>query len=378
MGFGNYLERIIYPVGFGAFFLERFCPGTENELFVVYDCGSKSAGKKGFIKSVINTEIPRVDILFISHFHDDHINCIKELPITENTIVVLPYISDKYQALYEYVNDIHYTSLLSSLIKRGVKIIYVEPFALNSANNRGLNSNNPHNSQSYDLSETLKDGLLFHPFDDLRFRNGKWLFIPFHLQDKTIYDKFLSKALASGITAEQLVSFDGKDATLTNRLKKLYAETCKSDNVNVDFNSCSMLLVSRPEKEEEYDVSIRRYSPFSHFPKLGIFSNPACLFTGDVPLNYQPYCDTLKKLYSELMPFGVGSVQLPHHGSVNGYHPYLFDDNEVKVVFCNCIDSPSGHKPALLFKAVLEAWLNSKIFFAVTGDNDTRLEFKIK
>lgn len=373
------IERFIYPVGFGAFFLEKFCSGTENELFVVYDCGSKSKGGRKYIKAIIDKEIPKVDILFVSHLHEDHINCIKELPITENTIVALPYIYDGYQILYEYINGMAFSSLQKYLIGRGAKIIYVDPLSASLTAGQGLNIVRRNNEVSYDLGKDIANGAHIHSFANLKLSiKNRWLFIPLHLQDKTIYNQFISNALATGITTAQLAHFDGKDKALTSRLINIYAETCGRENVYVGFNSSSMLLVSRPEEEGKYEVSLEKYSPFSRFPKFEVFSNPGCLYTGDIPLNYQPYCAALRSLYSELMPFGIGTVQLPHHGSVNGYHPFLYNDNEVKAVFCNCIDKPSGHKPVLLFKAVLEAWLNSKVFFAVTGDNDTRLEFKIK
>ena len=74
------LIRTFHPIGQGAFYSERHI-FTTTEFTVVYDCGSSTIkGKK--LETKINSSFPEnqiIDILFISHFHADHINGIEYL-----------------------------------------------------------------------------------------------------------------------------------------------------------------------------------------------------------------------------------------------------------------------------------------------------------
>ena len=76
------VTRIIHPIGQGAFYTERIC--SKDQIYnVVYDCGSginKNAPKR-LIQEIASvfTSNDVVDILFVSHFDNDHINGIREL-----------------------------------------------------------------------------------------------------------------------------------------------------------------------------------------------------------------------------------------------------------------------------------------------------------
>ena len=67
--------RKFHPVGFGAFYTECHEFGG-REINVVYDCGTLKG--ETFIEGCIRKQFPKdktvIDILFISHFHKDHIN----------------------------------------------------------------------------------------------------------------------------------------------------------------------------------------------------------------------------------------------------------------------------------------------------------------
>lgn len=78
-------KRIFHPVGHGAFFTEQFYDDYGNLLFnVVYDCGTKTSNVN--TDTLFTNTFPKgshIDILFISHFDDDHISGIEkniELP----------------------------------------------------------------------------------------------------------------------------------------------------------------------------------------------------------------------------------------------------------------------------------------------------------
>lgn len=73
-----YIKREIHPVGQGAFYSESFYINSESSPYFValYDCGS-------FNKTRLFMEIEglpqKIDCLFVSHFHFDHINGIERL-----------------------------------------------------------------------------------------------------------------------------------------------------------------------------------------------------------------------------------------------------------------------------------------------------------
>lgn len=63
------MQRRFLPVGQGAFYVEEFADG----FTLVYDCGSY--GNISLINDAIEkSKIRKIDLLVISHFHEDHIN----------------------------------------------------------------------------------------------------------------------------------------------------------------------------------------------------------------------------------------------------------------------------------------------------------------
>ena len=71
------LTRTFHPVGQGAFYSEVFKVDEEERFVTIYDCGTES--KNDFIKKEIedfkkDLQRKTIDILFLSHFHNDHIN----------------------------------------------------------------------------------------------------------------------------------------------------------------------------------------------------------------------------------------------------------------------------------------------------------------
>lgn len=95
--------RVQYPVGQG--FFHSGCININNkEINYIYDCGSKKIGDlRREIKEYcnnLNTD-QSVDALFISHFHNDHINGLEELfKRVSVDYVFIPYISPEEIILY--------------------------------------------------------------------------------------------------------------------------------------------------------------------------------------------------------------------------------------------------------------------------------------
>lgn len=354
--------------------MEKFLdPKGEDDFYVVYDCGSCTQGMNTRICSIVANEIPKVDVLFISHFHQDHINELHQLLITKNSIVVLPYICDKYQQLYEFIYQMEYTQILAYLIQTGAKIVFVDPSEIGG--NEGVrNIEGKQIEEAFDIESLVGQQTHCFPFNILKYAKYNWLYIPFHLQDKSVYKIFVADVLSSGVTVDELLHFDGKDKKLTAKLKRQYKQTCKRDKVCQNFNVSIMLLVSRPENANQCVMGLFDLQwNYLDQNRLNGAANPGCFYTGDMYLNAGNYLNILQILYPTLMPFGVGMLQLPHHGSENGFDPFLYNDHEMQVVFSNCVENPKSHQPKLHLNAVMEALRYDKLFVPVTERDDTRL-----
>lgn len=74
-------ERKLHPVGQGAFFTEHiFNNITQYSSTIVYDCGSTSSKEQLHITiNKFKQEYDSFNLLFISHFDDDHVNGLKWL-----------------------------------------------------------------------------------------------------------------------------------------------------------------------------------------------------------------------------------------------------------------------------------------------------------
>lgn len=129
-------------VGQGAFYSGVFKHRNGNQFSFVYDCGTHST--RSYIEYEIDSFVhetahKKIDILLISHFHDDHINKISELLDQAGgaKIAILPYLTPN-ELLLAYI-DANLSGAASDalafirdsttfLLKRNVeKIIYIHP-----------------------------------------------------------------------------------------------------------------------------------------------------------------------------------------------------------------------------------------------------------
>lgn len=72
--------RTFHPIGQGGFYSERFIFQGEDNINIIYDCGSATGVKN--VKQEIAATFKKGEVihaLFISHFHADHINGIEYL-----------------------------------------------------------------------------------------------------------------------------------------------------------------------------------------------------------------------------------------------------------------------------------------------------------
>ena len=92
------VERYHYPIGQGIF-SAQIVRSSEKQYVCVYDCGSISKKDvEGWVKDLRHkegsSEKPIIDLLVISHLHNDHCNAIKYLWEQGFSIkkIVIPYV----------------------------------------------------------------------------------------------------------------------------------------------------------------------------------------------------------------------------------------------------------------------------------------------
>lgn len=310
----NKITRTFHPVGQGAFYSEGI-----NGFNFVYDCGSfsnKKAQEKVVRQSFDKDDV--IDLLAISHFDEDHINLI---PVLKNTVkkikaVIFPLMSSeqKVYILSNYENLSLYEIVLEpQRYFENAKIIWV----------------NPTNPETIDLQNEplyLSD-MQPQPNGSIEIESGtiirisgfaKWIYIPYNYKNRekskaikelldTIFqedDRFDIKDIAESLS----------DREIRKKLRDIY-EIVGSTNNN------SLLMYSGP-LERKYDyIKCLFWNVYNYFPWL--YTNAAgCLYTGDVTINDDvlPWISVIKHRYP------VGTIQIPHHGSLKSFGSALLHD----------------------------------------------------
>lgn len=331
--------RTIQPVGQGGFYTEFFMDGT-NEHCIVYDCGSDTKGEP---KSTIHYAIPEsttIDILFISHLDNDHVNGIKEL-VKNNTIkrVVLPQI-DSFEWYYILADSISKNknaddSIISTIrtaIRKIPTIIKVKPSDLEI----GFNS-----SATFDLSD--ENEIFSNPIESgSQLLNNwlggtlKWIFMPINNAEgrkisklKSDLEKFLASKSGnetidlSSLSSEKFISLINPHR---KEINEIYNEIFSSTN------NASMLLYSGLNDTAHNTFTSTKFT-LCHWAYRSRFWDyyydreykEACLYTGDSNLLDDFQKKNIKNKVGHLI-VRVGLLQIPHHGSINNFSVQSFHD----------------------------------------------------
>lgn len=334
--------RTIQPVGQGGFYTEFFKYGT-NEHCIVYDCGSDTKGEP---KSTIHSAIPEsttIEILFISHLDNDHVNGIKEL-VKNNTIkrVVLPQI-DSFEWYYILADSIsknkNADDSIINTIRTAIRdiptIIKVKPSDLE----RGFDSSATYNlsGENENFSDPIESGSQLSN----KWLGGtlKWIFMPINNADgqkisklKSDLELFLASMTGktidlSSLTSKEFISLINPHRKEVNEIyKKIFSST----------NNASMLLYSglNDTAHNTFTSTIvarchwafcRRFWDYCYYPK----NKEACLYTGDSNLLDDFQKKNIKNKVGLLID-RVGLLQIPHHGSINNFSLQSFHDIGLK------------------------------------------------
>lgn len=366
------LIRTFHPVGQGAFYSEEFKdPNGVVAFRAVYDCGSlrwcKLQPKRDGSK-LSRAEIERrvenaftdddvIDMLFISHLDDDHVNLISHLkPFNKRNLirrVVLPLLDTNERFMltgyYLLSNWLRNNRERSDALKRFIndpedyfepceKIVFVRPYGSDD-----LFANEKETSVGIDdlpdkIASFTKITIGKKVSRGEGMSSDNWIFVPYNHQPerfadlkKLLEDAFRTKKSKFGLEMLKDVGFVTKNLKVLRRCyKKL------KDGINRN----SMALYSGPADRTDawsaIDVEgagnrwigcyLRQMPercltcgatlevPFVSGAPAAFLNRPGCLYTGDLSLN-DAHLTKHYGRYDEC----IGTVQLPHHGSQDSF-----------------------------------------------------------
>ena len=325
------IERIFHPIGQGAFYSERHTSCNIN-INIVYDCGTSNLSlpaKQRVVspKRVVSQSFSKDDvihILFISHFHEDHISLIDTLKKAVKRIerVVLPLLHDEEKIFLSNIYTTFGQPRLAKLVSdpndffgRETQIIGVQPPDTEIEESPPL-----YVSERGETRTTISSGtpLIISALKD-------WVYIPFNYKYEERNKQFLDELQKEGIDVDRLKTDRDYiiDKTVKDRIRNIF----KSSGVSGNINENSMFLYSGPSCKKDLYKYFWRGKGCCHFDS---FHHPchshrvACLYTGDGDLNKVD----VKKIYTKYWDL-IGTIQIPHHGSsasfnVNVLHPGRF------------------------------------------------------
>ena len=264
------VNRFLFPVGHGGFAAEAI----DKNYLAVIDCGSDSCPTRVsmYIDEIKKHGFKRVDRLFITHFDNDHVKCIKEL-IDKVGVkeVVVPYIPHDMRYVYDVYTKGAYLKLLD------------------------LISNQQNDSRLYEVNE----GETFSPkpqYDiwkwDVRCQLTK-------IEWNELRNEFIFKSL--DIKNEDPNYLEANKKEINSCFKTAFSETGP--------NRKGLIVLSQRCKNVKLDNCIIKQG----ITQLQPTTNTGCLYTGDARLKNNAQVESFVK--TNLSDSKILLTQVPHHGS---------------------------------------------------------------
>lgn len=362
------MERIFHPIGHGAFYTERFYEnGNDDPLFAaVYDCGSFSYGQ---LKDIIDTtfkEGDKINLLFISHFHFDHISMVQHLKSRcdiDYIIVPILSLSTLVESLIHYAIiktgpslSSNIVTLLSDIYNRNNDRI----ISINRTDDeipKVINVDPIHDELKGNAGRTLTN-VIFH------FRN--WRYIPFvHVDNKAedLLKEVQKDSHFSGIDWDNIdinALFDTIKNIDVKVLKDIYSSVYKDEH-----NSYSMPVYSGLDCKPQCHKGCHKQCEFVTFCHVN------CLYMGDYDAKSKTSYDNLKEYYKDYWK-RIGLIQVPHHGSEHNSDCNLYDPNKLCIISSGRNDR-YNHPDQATIDAIMKA---GSIHMIVTEDKKTKQLFK--
>lgn len=369
-----------HNVGQGLFYsgLLNIKEGSKHRIFsFVYDCGTNSPMSflqreiddyKLLLKTSKSSKNKKLDLLVISHLHDDHVNGLEYLlKDVDVDTVVMPYVSKdvKFMARLESESDSgflqnFYIDPVEWFVSRGVRRILLlgseEGFQdgndISAA--QGENEEADIDIQDIRYIENIGETRIVHLINHVSLKNIDWKFQFENQKLETgkvkTYIQVVNDFLENNyLTLEQLF----KSKSYLNKLK----QKIKEEKLNTILNRTSVVLLHEPLSNGMFLQHNRRpCRDCSYCAKCSIAKmsdNPICgrtILTGDM----EPNVDDSLEVMDADSGYRCWVLQYPHHGAKNNWADFFCKFNAVNNVISYGIVNRYGHP----CKEVLQSDLN--------------------
>ncbi|WP_027938140.1 MBL fold metallo-hydrolase [Anaeroarcus burkinensis] len=302
------MKNYCFQYGFHGVGHGLFWTGKLNGLNIVYDCGSRSSQ---VLKTSINNYTPsHIEILIISHFHQDHVKGVKELfsKKTCGTIFIPYYHPDalKYIELNYVFNlilenkmptdsDKDYLLFLNSPSEYLFKFTNAEKIITIFPSENRLDDNYSSLLISYD-SLSSEQSMLDNSIINITYQNRRnctWLL------------KFFNLPYSNNIKVKEYV----------DRLKKRGINTWE-DMLNITTQDLVMHILKTFNMDNSLSSTERNFTSLavSIIPEGPCPTPSGIMLTGDLELNRDPKQQLFLNHYKSELP-QIAFFQYPHHGS---------------------------------------------------------------
>lgn len=346
--------------------------GKRQKTFsFVYDCGTESPKKylyqevdsfKLLLPPLRHSGVKKLDLLVISHLHDDHVNGLEYLlQNVEVETVVIPYADEGVLLASrldsnlgsEFLNDF-YIDPIAWFSSRGVRRIFVIGTDEEELRKREIPNTPRFNFEREDFKadweriiqmENVDQTEIAYLSNESTFRlNDQWIFEFENLEiDRNKMRAFIQTVelfkQTKGVSLEQIF----KSKSLLNSLKR---ETKKVFSSGKAINRTSTVMLHSPIIGARSASVYFNASPFCQLLKhINWDVGPSSLLTGDIELLPGEKLSIVNK-HGILSNPGYTVIQYPHHGSATNKVKYFEKLQTEATVISYGITNKYGHPDA--------------------------------
>lgn len=364
---GLTLHRTFWPVGHGAFYTEKFVQAGTVKFTAVYDCGALfpfykqgAACLDEAFPKLPNNEKHKIDLIFVSHFHDDHVHFLDTLlNRCDNKVkIVAPRLTKAAVVEAILYNAIQDNGIVDSEVNAFIISLYLGDDRLYDWNREpeggqhGEEETEEQRSIYNETTKLLKDRPAFRLPIDLC---PEWVYIPFNVDNDKLNDKELIDRLkGQGLDIEE--GYFGDKDQLLNVFNKKSAKALRDIYLEVfgkDHNAYSMPVFSGVLSDvfEHWRLFMSPW-PYYYYHSEDYVN---CLYTGD----FEPGDETVSasnickmhQYFSDIWR-AIGLLQVPHHGSDKNYSDMLYGNYRLCVM--SVPDQSEKHPGLKTMKGIVE------------------------